>query len=89
VVLAPHVPHHVVEVRALLPAGALGDRDDLCVGLLVTRVMTLPREAGTLARGQRGRPPETRRGGRGHEAVAGGAPIVIARLESPPPRLVM
>jgi hypothetical protein len=88
-VLDHQVQQHVVEVQAMLPAVALGAREDLFVGLLVTRVTTIPREAGTIEMGQRGRPPETLRCGRGHEAVEGGDPIGIERLESPPQRLVM
>jgi hypothetical protein len=54
VVLDQHVPHHVVAVRAMIPAVALGDREDRFVGLRVPLVTPIPRAAGTIALGTSG-----------------------------------
>jgi hypothetical protein len=82
-------PHHVLEVRPMLPTLAAHEVHDLCIGGMVTVRAALDREAGALER-RNVRGQAQTRGSRGRPAtIEGGDAIIIERLYRPPERLSM
>jgi hypothetical protein len=87
--LDDQLPHDLVAVRSMLPAGAPGHVDDRCRGLLVAVVAPIDMNPGAIAMRNAGRKAQARRSGRGHEAGECGHSIAIEGSQGPPEGVIV
>jgi cytochrome b len=71
VVLDNQVQHHLVELRAMIPAGATRDVHDRLCGLLITVIAAIHVKAGAIEMRKSRGEPKTLRSGGGNETVEG------------------
>jgi hypothetical protein len=83
-VLNNEVEHDLVEVRAMIPAVALGDVDDLLVGRRRAVIPAINMETGTIEMGKGRSEPSPLRRRCGHQTLQGGDAKVIERIEGTP-----
>ena len=81
--------HHVIEVRAMISAVALGDMDDMFIGLLPTVLAAIDVRAGALEMGNGGRSPEVLGRGGGNERVEFRHAIVVEGIQGAPQRIII
>jgi hypothetical protein len=82
------VEPHVLEVRAMIAAGALGDREDMCVGVRPPVVAALTMNARAIQLDNAGCEPEALGSGGRHERIAFCNPMGIAGIQGAPQRVI-